>query len=134
MSSLRLLSSSLRVLTCIALLLLLCCTGLQAQNSRGTILGHVVDSTGGSVVGAKITLRNVDTGIANEFSTNSAGDYVFVNINPGRYELKVEATGFKAARTTSSMLARSPRPSRSAPTRRWCRPTTPPSATSSTSA
>lgn len=75
--------------------LLFCCASAPAQNSRGTILGHLTDSSGGVVTGAKVTTRNTATGVATSFTSNSAGDYVFVNMVPGRYELTVEATGFK---------------------------------------
>jgi hypothetical protein len=100
----RLLCSAAGVFCFVSLVLFLCCGALSAQNSRGTILGHVVDPTGGAVVGAKITLRNVNTGVAYEFSTNSAGDYVFVNVVPGNYELTVEAAGFKTDTTGGLVL------------------------------
>jgi outer membrane receptor protein involved in Fe transport len=68
---------------------------LWAQNSQGTILGHVQDSTGAAVVGAKVTATNVNTNVAQHFTTRSAGDYMFVDVIPGTYEVKVEASGFK---------------------------------------
>ncbi len=66
-----------------------------AQNSRGTILGHVSDSSGAIVAGATVTVRDVDTNVTNTFTTNSSGDFVFVNLVPGPYEITVEAKGFK---------------------------------------
>lgn len=86
------------------LLTLTCCAGLPAQNSRGTILGHVTDSSGGALVGAKVTVRSLGTGVSTEFKTNSAGDYVLVNLVPGTYELTVEAQGFKSGHTTGLVL------------------------------
>jgi len=67
----------------------------HAQNSRGTILGHVSDPSGAAVQGVKVTATNVHTGVANSFTTGPVGDYVFVNMNPGTYNLTVEARGFK---------------------------------------
>ncbi|HME33341.1 MAG TPA: carboxypeptidase regulatory-like domain-containing protein [Terriglobales bacterium] len=80
-----------------ALLLVLSLATMPAhgQNSQGTILGHVQDATGAAVSGAKVTARNVNTGVTNEFTTNSVGDYVLVNMIPGTYEVKVEDSGFK---------------------------------------
>jgi hypothetical protein len=104
MNSVRRLRVPTGVFFSLFFLLLMNCGVLRAQNSRGTILGHVVDSTGGVVVGAKVTVRNLDTGISNQFTTNSAGDYVFVNMVPGKYELKVEATGFKTEVTPGLVL------------------------------
>jgi hypothetical protein len=93
------------VSTCIVILFLLFSgTGLYAQNSRGTILGHVTDSSGAVLVGAKITARNANTGVSTSFKTNSAGDYVFVNMVPGPYELTVEASGFKTEHTAGLVL------------------------------
>jgi hypothetical protein len=77
---------------------------LNAQNSRGTILGHVTDPSAGAVIGAVVTVRNVDTDVTNTFPTNSVGDYVFVNLVPGRYRLKVEANGFKTVESTILVL------------------------------
>jgi hypothetical protein len=57
--------------------LLASCTCLHAQNSRGTILGHITDSSGGALVGAKVTVHNLNTGISSSFKTNSAGDAAF---------------------------------------------------------
>jgi hypothetical protein len=88
----------------VVLLLLFCCVGLRAQDSRGTILGHVTDSSGGVLVGAKVTARNLSTGVSSLFKTNSAGDYVLVNMVPGTYELTVEATGFKVEHSTGLVL------------------------------
>jgi hypothetical protein len=67
----------------------------HAQNSQGTILGHVQDTTGGALPGVRVTSRNVNTNVVNRFTTNSNGDYVIVNLIPGTYEVKVEANGFK---------------------------------------
>jgi hypothetical protein len=67
----------------------------HAQNSQGTILGHVQDTTGGALPGVRVTSRNVNTNVVNRFTTNSNGDYVMVNLIPGTYEVKVEADGFK---------------------------------------
>jgi hypothetical protein len=81
-------------LLCIAVALLT--VPLQAQNSQGTILGHVQDATGAVVAGAKVTATNVGTNVAHHFTTTGGGDYVFVNMIPGTYEVRVEATGFKS--------------------------------------
>ena len=66
-----------------------------SQNSQGTILGHVQDSSGAAVAGANVTAKNVNTDVTNHFITNSAGDYVFVNMIPGAYQVTVERNRFK---------------------------------------
>ncbi|HEX3744205.1 MAG TPA: carboxypeptidase-like regulatory domain-containing protein [Bryobacteraceae bacterium] len=65
----------------------------QAVNS--TILGTVSDSSGGSVVGAKVTLTETNTNVSRTGQTNESGNYVFSNIPPGTYAVTVEMTGFK---------------------------------------
>src|SRR5271168_2904129 len=52
----------------------------SAQNSRGTLVGHVQDSSGGAISGAKVTARDADTGIVNVFTTASVGYFVFVDL------------------------------------------------------
>jgi Carboxypeptidase regulatory-like domain/TonB dependent receptor/TonB-dependent Receptor Plug Domain len=76
----------------------------KAQNSRGTILGHVQDASGAPVAGAKATVRNVDTGVLNKFTTAAAGDYVFVNLVPGSYSVTIEKDGFKSATSSGLVL------------------------------
>ena len=69
--------------------------GAYSQNSQGTILGHVQDPSGAAVASANVIATNVNTNVTNHFTTKSAGDYLFVNIIPGTYQVKVERDGFK---------------------------------------
>src|SRR5260370_19161165 len=87
---------SLGLKVCVALcwgLLSLLTPPAKAQNSRGTILGHVQDASAAAVAGAKVTVRNVDTGVGNKFTTAAAGDFVFVNLVPGTYSITIEKHG-----------------------------------------
>lgn len=95
-----------RICSCLAIVFLALapCAPLQAQNSRGTILGHVTDPSGGVIVGARVTVRNLSTEITNQFATNSVGDYVFLNLVPGTYEITVEARGFKTEHSSGLIL------------------------------
>ncbi len=77
--------------------LLLSVVPLVAQNERGSILGHVEDSSGAVVVGARVTVRNVNTDVKSTFTTTSSGDYVFLHLIPGTYEVTVENQGFQSA-------------------------------------
>ena len=79
------------------LFLLVMSLPLIAQNERGSILGHVEDGSGATVAGAKVTVRNVNTGIGSTFLTTSTGDYVVVNLIPGTYDVTVEVKGFQTA-------------------------------------
>ena len=44
-------------------------------------------------------LTNTNTGVSETFTTNAAGDYVFVNVVPGIYQLEFQASGFKTTRS-----------------------------------
>ena len=77
---------------------------VRAQNATGTILGHVTDNTGAVIPGAAVTLANQNTGVSQQFKTNGAGDYVFVDKNPGVYTLTVKAPGFQDVTTTNLQL------------------------------
>ena len=71
-----------------------------AQTFRGTILGTVTDTTGAAVVGAKVTARNVDTGIERTTTTNESGEYNIPELQIGTYKVTVEKDGFQAAVTS----------------------------------
>jgi hypothetical protein len=68
---------------------------LLAQTATGSIVGVVRDSTGGVVVGAQITLLNVDQNQTARTVTNNLGYYSFPLLQPVHYNLTIEAPGFK---------------------------------------
>src|SRR2546422_6979780 len=74
------------------------------QNARGTILGHIQDPSGAAVPGAKVMLLNEATGIKSEFTTSNTGDYLLLKLIPGKYDVTVEASGFKTASTKGLTL------------------------------
>jgi len=63
----------------------------------GQITGMVSDTTGGVLVGATVTVTNTQTGASATQQANSAGLYVFPNLLPGVYNVKVEMDGFRTA-------------------------------------
>lgn len=76
-------------------LLYLCSAILWGQSAQ-TIQGQVEDSSGAVVVGAKVTMTNMGTGISRTAETNSSGLYNFPLVQVGNYEIRVEIQGFKA--------------------------------------
>src|SRR5689334_24024086 len=79
-----------------ALVLLAAVTGF-GQNIRGTILGTVHDQSSAVIKGAKVTVRQVATGLTREETTNDAGEYLFAQLPVGQYEMTVEQSGFRKA-------------------------------------
>src|SRR5271155_5141841 len=68
---------------------------LRAQSSASAIItGRVVDSGGASIADATVTGTNTETGVSRSTTTTSDGFYKLENLNPGFYDLSVEATGF----------------------------------------
>jgi hypothetical protein len=76
------------------LLVMLAFVAAGAQESRGSLSGSVTDPNGAALPGANVEIRNVDTNVANTATTNEEGAYSFPLLNPGKYTLTVNATGF----------------------------------------
>ncbi len=58
--------------------------------------GAVTDSTGAAVVGARVTINNTEAGFVFNSVTTAEGTWYVPNLNPGAYQLKIEAAGFKS--------------------------------------
>lgn len=72
-----------------------CQVFLQAQNSTGSVVGLVTDATGAAIPGAHVVLSNTATGEVQNANTRETGNYTFLNLKPGPYQIKVDSTGFK---------------------------------------
>lgn len=66
-----------------------------SQGGFGTIAGRVLDPNGGLVPKAALRATNIDTGISAEATSDGTGLYQFVQLIPGRYNVRAEAPGFK---------------------------------------
>jgi hypothetical protein len=67
---------------------------LFGQDYRAKIQGIVTDSSDSSMAGAKVTIRNVNTGITATKETGANGAYIFDNVEPGTYVASAEFQGF----------------------------------------
>src|SRR5260370_22729364 len=65
--------------------------------TTGTVIGTVTDPSGAAVLDATVVLRNKATNGQATQKTNSAGQYTFVNVAPGEYEVTVKRDGFRTA-------------------------------------
>ncbi len=86
------------------LLLYFATTVSLAQVNVASIGGTVFDPSKARVAGAAVTLTNEDTGVALKTVTNETGAYLFTPLQPGRYRVKVEMPGFKAAERSGLLL------------------------------
>jgi hypothetical protein len=66
----------------------------HATSSTGSVLGTVVDPNGAALAQANVELRNQNTGTIRRATVNASGDFSFVLLPPGVYDLVVRAPGF----------------------------------------
>lgn len=74
--------------------ILLMASAAYCQQSSATINGTIKDSSGAVVEGAEITLTNLNTTVSRATVSNSAGNYVFIDILPALYTMKITKAGF----------------------------------------
>ncbi len=90
-------ASGRRALT-VALVCAALCFGAAAravaQIDTGAIAGTVVDETGGAMPGVTVTVTNNATGQARTTVTNDLGKYQVTALQPSRYAVRVELSGF----------------------------------------
>src|ERR1700740_3130918 len=84
----------LRTAGLLTALLLLLAGSASAQVSTASVNGVIRDPKGAVIPGASIVLSSVDTSVQRTSVSNGSGEYVFLNITPGRYTLSASAQGF----------------------------------------
>lgn len=81
------------------------CMSWGQATSTGSVAGVVSDQTGAVVSGASVELIDTATSTSRTTTTNDAGRYVFVNIQPGAYNITVTKTGFRVARISAQQVS-----------------------------
>jgi hypothetical protein len=77
--------------------LLICMFGCRltvSGQATTSLRGHVTDSSGAAISGARCELTLTGTGAVRQGTTDSTGEYQFVQLPPGEYSLKVSDQGF----------------------------------------
>ena len=78
-----------------ALVTIFCLATLaMAQSVTSEILGIVKDPTGSAVPGAKVSVKKIDTNISRDTVTDNEGRFRALLLQPGAYQVIVEAAGF----------------------------------------
>src|SRR5262245_38329949 len=67
---------------------------ILAQGAGGTISGTVRDESGAVIPGVTVTVRNTDTTIARELTTDAGGRFSAQNLPPGPYDVTAGISGF----------------------------------------
>lgn len=76
-----------------------------AQVTSGTIFGRVKDATGAYIANATVTVKSPDIGAERTVTTTEGGEFVVPNMPPGKYNISIEATGFKKLDTQGVVLS-----------------------------
>jgi hypothetical protein len=80
------------------------CLPLRAQTTTGRLLGSVHDSQDAAIVGAKITVSDLQRGTTRVVTTDETGEYVAANLPPSSYKVFIEAKGFNSFERTNLLL------------------------------
>ena len=65
-----------------------------AQATSGDLVGRVNDASGASIPNAQVTAVNAATNVSTQVQTNADGDFHFVNLSIGAYNVTAAAKGF----------------------------------------
>jgi len=76
----------------------------QAQDSRATLGGRVIDPQGAVIPDAEVVVTAVETGVKQRTTTNVQGNWVVQFLLPGPYTVAVTARGFKRAENKGVVL------------------------------
>ena len=87
----------------LAVFLCLAATG-WSQTTSGSIAGNVVDAQHAAVANAVVTATELEQKFNLTAKTDEAGRFVFTQIPPGTYSLKIQASGFKVFETSGILL------------------------------
>src|SRR5215469_7695176 len=91
--------SSRRFVARFAALVAMASSSCWAQFS-GSIQGTIHDPASAVVPNATVQLKNTQTGVVTKTTSDNEGNYRFVSLAPGAYEITVNASGFSASTVT----------------------------------
>src|SRR5688572_21361218 len=66
----------------------------QSEISGGHLRGRVLDPTGAVLPGATITVKNLDTSIERQVTSDDVGNFRFLLLQPADYEIRVQLAQF----------------------------------------
>jgi len=82
-----------------SILVLLFSAPVRAQVVGATVSGTITDPHGDAIPNAKVSAKNLATGVSTSTTTNATGAFSIANLNPSEYEISSSATGFSTAQT-----------------------------------
>ncbi len=80
---------------------------LWPQSTFGTLTGTISDPSGAVIADASVVVTNKGTQVVRTVISDASGNYLAVNLDPGIYDLAIEASGFgKLVKENIELLAR----------------------------
>jgi hypothetical protein len=79
--------------------LLVVAGAMAFAQDRGTIRGTITDPSGAAVPDAAVTVKNVNTGVAQTVKTSAGGVYTVPYLQVGDYSVSTDKAGFRKAET-----------------------------------
>jgi hypothetical protein len=70
--------------------------GALGQTETGQIIGKISDPNGALVAGAAVTIKSINTGRELTATSDEEGTYTVTNLQPGIYDVTINAQGFAA--------------------------------------
>jgi len=77
----------------------------QSAGESSELNGIITDPSDAVVAGAAVTLRNPATGLERRVTSNNKGEYRFLVVPPGLYDIRVEKSGFRTETATGIRLS-----------------------------
>src|SRR5688572_19391772 len=78
-------------------------SGALFAQITGDLRGVVIDPAGAPVAQAKVTLKSLETGESRTAAVSDEGAFNFPLLRIGRYEVRVEASGFRSSTTQAEV-------------------------------
>jgi hypothetical protein len=88
----------------LVLFVFVCAGSAIAQERFGIIEGVVTDATSAKIPGATITVTNAETGSVRTAVSGADGSFRVVDLEPGRYTVSVELTGFQKVQADNVLV------------------------------
>jgi hypothetical protein len=83
-----------RLSACLLVLALVLTAHVNAQERFGTLQGRVTDQQGASIPGVTVAVTSLSSGETRTFVTDSNGQFLAADLNPGRYKVSFDLSGF----------------------------------------
>jgi hypothetical protein len=80
-------------------------SGAEPAMAR-SVSGTVLDPSGASIPGAHVVLRTTEASATLETKTDATGAFRFDNVRTGKYDLEVEAEGFRTTQVQATITTR----------------------------